>query len=218
MIKLIGVSKTYRTTLGPNRVLDNITAKFPANKNIGILGLNGAGKSTLLRIAAGVELPDSGRVVRTGKISWPIGFKGGFNGSLSGEENCRFVARIYGEDVDRVVSFTYEFSELRDYFYMPVKTYSTGMKARLAFGLSMVIDFNVYLVDETTAVGDKLFRRKCRRAFRARRERSSVIMVSHNLRTIEKYCEKCAVLTRGELVMFDSVGEAAKVYRRVRRR
>ena len=103
MIKLVGISKSYRTRSGPNRVLRNITAKFPKNQNIGILGLNGAGKSTLLRIAAGVEAPDEGHVLRKGKISWPLGFKGGFNGSLTGEENCRFVSRIYGEDVDRVV-------------------------------------------------------------------------------------------------------------------
>jgi capsular polysaccharide transport system ATP-binding protein len=217
MIKLDGISKTYATNTGPNRVLKHITAKFPSNQNIGILGLNGAGKSTLLRIMAGVELPDEGNVVRKGKVSWPIGFKGGFNGSLTGEENCRFVARIYGEEVDRVVGFTQDFSEIGNYFYMPVRTYSSGMKARLAFGLSMAIDFNVYLVDETTAVGDKPFRRKCRRAFRERRERSSVIMVSHSMSTIEDYCEKCAVLSRGALRMFDSVQEAAEVYKRVKR-
>ena len=217
MIKLVGISKTYQTNTGPNQVLKKITAKFPRNQNIGILGLNGAGKSTLLRIAAGVEAPDEGQVIRKGKVSWPIGFKGGFNGSLSGEENCRFVARIYGEDVDRVVGFTHEFSEIGNYFYMPVRTYSSGMKARLAFGLSMAIDFTVYLVDEITAVGDKPFKRKCRRTFLERRERSSVIMVSHNMRTIEEYCDKCAVLSRGALKMFDSVEEAAKVYKKVQR-
>ena len=160
--------------------------------------------------------PDEGTVVRKGKVSWPIGFRGGFNGSLSGEENCRFVARIYGESVDRVVGFTEDFSELGNYFHMPVRTYSSGMKARLAFGLSMAIDFNVYLVDETTAVGDKPFRKKCRRAFLERRERSSVIMVSHSMSTIREYCDICAVLDRGSLQMFDSVDEAAELYKKVK--
>jgi capsular polysaccharide transport system ATP-binding protein len=218
MIKLVGVSKTYMTKKGPSRILDNVTAKFPKNQNIGILGLNGAGKSTLLRIMAGVELPDEGEVIRKGKVSWPIGFRGGFNGSLSGEENCRFVARLYDENIDRVVGFAHDFSEIGKYFYLPVRTYSSGMKARLAFGLSMAIDFNIYLVDEVTAVGDKPFRRKCRAAFAERRERASVIMVSHSMKTIEEYCDRGAVLFQGKLKMFDTVDDAARMYRKAQRK
>lgn len=212
MIRLEHVYKTYPTIAGPNVVLDDVCVAFPEHESVGILGRNGAGKSTLLRIISGVEKPDSGQVSRTGRVSWPLGFAGGFSPSLSGEENCRFVARIYGESVDRVVASARDFAELGDYFYMPVRTYSSGMRARLAFGLSMAVDFDVYLVDEVTAVGDKQFQEKCRRAFAARQERSSVIIVSHNLSVIRSYCKRCAVLSHGRLRIFDSVKEAARAY------
>jgi capsular polysaccharide transport system ATP-binding protein len=212
VIELTDVSKAYATLRGSNQVLDAVSFTFPARTNIGILGRNGAGKSTLLRIVAGTEQPDSGQVQRLGSVSWPIGFSGGFNGSLSGEENCRFVARIYGTDVDDVVGFTMDFAELGDYFHMPVKTYSSGMKARLAFGLSMAIEFDAYLVDEVTAVGDAQFQRKCRKAFDQRSGRSSVIIVSHQINTIKDYCERCAVLSAGRLIEFASVDEARRAY------
>lgn len=212
MISLENVTKVYPTLTGGHVVLDAVSFSFPPCTNVGILGKNGSGKSTLLRIIAGTEQPDTGRVRRAGAISWPIGFAGGFNGSLSAEENCRFVARIYGADIDEVVGFTLDFSELGDYFYMPVRTYSSGMRARLAFGLSMAIEFDAYLVDEVTAVGDAAFQEKCRRAFQERSGRSSVIIVSHNLRTIEDYCSHCAVLRHGKLLSFDSVDKARKIY------
>ena len=212
MIEVHNLSKAYPLRRGTNQVLDDISITFPSGENIGILGRNGEGKSTLLRILANIEQPDSGDVIRHQRVSWPIGFAGGFNGSLSGEENTRFVARIYGADVDEVSEYTLEFSELKDYFFMPVRTYSMGMRSRLAFALSMAIDFSVYLIDEVTAVGDKPFQQKCRDAFTERRQRSSVILVSHNLGTVKQYCEKCAVLTDGKLQLFDSVDEAAGVY------
>lgn len=212
MIELDQVCKTYATRTGRNVVLDSVSFSFPAHTNVGILGRNGSGKSTLLRILAGTEEADSGTVVRRGSVSWPIGFSGGFNGSLNGEENCRFVARIYGVDVDEVVGFTMDFAELGDYFYMPVKTYSSGMRARLAFGLSMAIDFDAYLVDEVTAVGDSNFQAKCRAAFEARSGRSSVIIVSHHIGTVKEYCQRCAVIKKGKLVYFDNVDEAERFY------
>ncbi len=212
MIELDNVCKVYPTKHGENVVLDRVSYTFPKQTNVGILGKNGAGKSTLLRIIAGTEQADSGGVKRAGIVSWPIGFSGGFNGSLSGEENCRFVARIYGADIDEVVGFTAEFAELSDYFYMPVKTYSSGMRARLAFGLSMAIEFDAYLVDEVTAVGDSNFQQKCRKAFAERSGRSSVIIVSHQLATIRDYCQKCLVLTAGRLRAFDSVEAAQAAY------
>lgn len=212
MIELSQISKAYATRSGSNVVLDRVSFSFPPRTNIGILGKNGAGKSTLLRIIAGTEQADSGTIRRQGVVSWPIGFTGGFNGSLSGEENCRFVARIYGADIDEVVGFTMEFAELGEYFYMPVKTYSSGMRARLAFGLSMAIEFDAYLVDEVTAVGDATFQQKCRKAFQERSDRSSVIIVSHDLGTVRNYCTRCAVLKNGKLLVFDSVDEASAVY------
>jgi capsular polysaccharide transport system ATP-binding protein len=210
MIELRSVCKTYHTSAGPNCVLDGIDIRFPACKSIGILGRNGAGKSTLLRIIGGAELPDAGKVIRRGRISWPIGFSGGFNGSLTGEENCRFVSRIYGQDVDYVLDATRDFADIGAYFTMPVRTYSSGMRARLAFALSMAIDFDVYLVDEVTAVGDKQFQDKCREAFAERRERSSIIIVSHQAATLKQYCDRFAVLRDGRLKVFDDFDQAAE--------
>lgn len=210
MIELRGICKTYQTSAGPNCVLDNVDLRLPARQSVGILGRNGAGKSTLLRIIGGAELPDAGEVIRRGRISWPIGFGGGFNGSLSGEENCRFVARIYGQDVDYVIDETRDFADIGAYFHMPVRTYSSGMRARLAFALSMAIDFDVYLVDEVTAVGDKQFQEKCRQAFAERRERSSIVMVSHQPTTLKQYCRSFAVLREGRLALFDDFDQAAE--------
>ena len=214
VIELREVTKAYRTHAGEHVVLDRISLGFAPRENVGILGRNGAGKSTLLRIVGGAEHPDAGEIVRRGRVSWPIGFGGGFNGSLSGEENCRFVARIYGADVDEVVEHTRSFAEIGEYFREPVRTYSSGMRARLAFGLSMAVEFDVYLVDEVTAVGDKPFQEKCRRAFADRRETSSVIMVSHQLSTIKEYCNRFVLLVDGRLEVFDDLAVVEKEYRR----
>lgn len=212
MIELRGITKAYRTPYGPNVVLDDISVRLPPRESIGIVGRNGAGKSTLLRIIGGAEMPDAGEVIRRGKVSWPIGFSGGFNSSLTGEENCRFVARIYSQEVDRVVDEAREFADIGNYFYMPVRTYSSGMRARLAFGVSMTMDFDVYLVDEVTAVGDARFRTKCREAFAARSERASLVMVSHSLETLREYCTCGALLEAGALRLFTSIDEAAAAY------
>jgi capsular polysaccharide transport system ATP-binding protein len=212
MIELRNITKIYRTPYGPNVVLDDISIQLPPRQSIGIVGRNGAGKSTLLRIVGGAEMPDSGEVIRRGKVSWPIGFSGGFSISLTGEENCRFVARIYSQDVDRVVDEAREFADIGDYFYMPVRTYSSGMRARLAFGVSMTIDFDVYLVDEVTAVGDTRFRTKCKQAFAERSERASLVMVSHQLDTLREYCTMGALLEGGALRIYDSIDEAAAAY------
>ena len=212
MIVLDGISKSYRKNTGWHEVLRDISVTFPKGRSIGILGRNGSGKSTLLRIIGGVEQPDSGRINREMKVSWPVGFTGGIHGDLTGRENARFVARIYGEDLGYVVRFTQEFAELGDYFDMPIQTYSAGMRARLSFGLSMACEFECYLVDEVTAVGDFVFQKKCKEMFAERRERASVIMVSHNVKTIEEYCDTAAVLGSGHIEFFENVKEAVTAY------
>lgn len=211
MLELRHVTKIYQTSSGANVVLSDLSLELPARESIGVLGSNGAGKSTLLRIISNAEAPTAGEVIHHGRVSWPIGFAGGFNGSLTGEENCRFVARIYGQDVDWVVEQTYAFAEIGRYFYEPVRTYSSGMRARVAFGLSMAIDFDLYLVDEVTAVGDKAFRRKCHAAFAARRERAGLLMVSHDMATLSEYCDRCILLHKGTASIYGSVEEAAAV-------
>jgi len=215
MIELRDVTKAYRTRHGVNVVLYEINAFIGPGECVGILGRNGAGKSTLLRIIGGAEMPDSGEVIRSGRVSWPIGFSGGFNSSLSGEENCRFVARIYSQDVDAVVDDTREFAELGEYFYEPVRTYSSGMRARLAFGLSMAVDFDVYLVDEITAVGDTRFKEKCKQAFHERRERSGLIMVSHQFKTLREFCHRGAIVRNGHLRMHDDIESAIREYKQL---
>lgn len=213
MIEFNNLTKAYQTGSGMHVVLDDITATFPSRVSFGIVGRNGAGKSTLLRILGGAELPDAGTVNRTGRVSWPIGFSGGFSPALTGEENCRFVARIYDADIDDVTEFARGFADIGAYFSEPVRTYSSGMRARLAFGLSMAIDFDTYLVDEVTAVGDSSFQARCREAFAERRERSAVIIVSHNLETITQYADRYALIRRGKLEIFDDIDEISRIYK-----
>lgn len=212
MIELINVSKTYRTANGVKQVLKPCSLSFPKGRNIGLLGINGAGKSTLLRMIAGSEAPTTGLIKRNVKMSWPLGFSGGFNGSMTGAENLRFVSRIYGADIKQVTEFVKEFSELGDYLNMPIRSYSSGMKARLAFGLSMAIDFDCYLVDEITGVGDRRFQEKCRDAFKARSETSSLIMVSHSMPTLKEHCDMGLVLSGGELTFFEDINDAIDNY------
>ncbi|WP_409587007.1 ABC transporter ATP-binding protein [Vibrio rotiferianus] len=193
-------------------MLKPCSTTFPKGRNIGLLGINGAGKSTLLRIIAGAEAPTSGKIKRNVKMSWPLGFSGGFNGSMTGAENLRFVSRIYGADIKQVTEFVRDFSELGDYLDMPIRSYSSGMKARLAFGLSMAIDFDCYLVDEITSVGDSQFQAKCRDAFKARGEKSSLIMVSHSMSTLKEHCDMGLVLSSGELRFFEDINHAIDNY------
>ena len=160
MIALEHVYKSYPLKEGRNLVLNDVNLRMEEGKNIAILGLNGAGKSTLIRIIGGAEAPDRGRVIRTSRVSWPIGFAGCFHGSLSGRENLRFVSRIYGADIRKVTEYVENFAELGPYLDMPVKTYSSGMRSKLAFGLSMAIQFDFYLIDEAFSVGDAPFRKK----------------------------------------------------------
>lgn len=212
MIILQNICKSYKTPFGKKIVLDNINMVFEKGKNIGILGLNGAGKSTLMRILCGTERPDSGTVIRKGRVSWPIGFSGGFHGSLTGRENLRFASRIYGVDIHNVTSFVEDFAELGQYMDMPIKTYSSGMKAKLAFGLSMAIGFDFYLIDEAHAVGDATFRRKSVEVFNERKKNSTLIVVSHSPSVVKENCDTAAILFGGILYQYDNLDAAFSVY------
>lgn len=214
MIALDAVSKTYRTRQGGRRiVLDQVSVEFPDGCNVGVLGTNGAGKSTLIRLLAGSELPDRGRITRDGRVSFPLGYGGTFHGALSGRENVLFIARVYGADRRKMIDYVADFAELGGYFDMPVNTYSAGMRARLAFGSCLAIDFDTYLIDEVTEIGDERFRRKCAFAFRERLRRSDIILVTHNIRTIRQYCDCGAVLADGALRLYDDVPSALGAYR-----
>ncbi len=216
MIEFRNITKTYELNGGKrNTILDKISFKFPDNQNIGVLGVNGAGKSTLLRLIAGTEYPDSGKIIRKGKYSWPLGFSGSFHPSLTGIENLRFACRIYNADIKFVTEFVKDFSELGKYIDEPIKSYSSGMRSRLAFSLSMAIDFDVYLVDEIMGVGDQGFQKKCHDAFTAKRETSSVIMVSHSMPTIRDYSDIAILLTGEHLEIYESVDEAIEIYERL---
>jgi capsular polysaccharide transport system ATP-binding protein len=215
MIRLDHVSKAYRTRNGTKVVLNRANATFVAGHNYGILGVNGAGKSTLIRLIAGSELPDRGTVRRDARVSFPLGFGGTFHGALSGRENAAFIARIYGAPLRATLDYVEDFAELGEYFTMPVNTYSAGMRARLAFAACLAIDFDVYLIDEVTEVGDQRFRRKCAEAFRARMARSDIILVSHNPQTVRQYCDRGAILADGALSLDDDVGVALARHHRM---
>lgn len=212
MIEFRNVSKAYEMNKGKNVILDNVSFKFPEKKNIGVLGVNGAGKSTLLRLIAGSEYANSGKIIRKGKYSWPLGFAGSFHGSLTGIENLRFACRIYDCDIKYVTEYVKDFSELGKYIDEPIKTYSSGMRSRLAFALSMAIDFEVYLVDEIMGVGDKGFQQKCKEAFEAKREKSSIILVSHSMKTIRDYSDVAILLTGESLEIHENVDDAIDLY------
>lgn len=212
MIELRQVSKAYKVGLESNRVLDDVSVTFHTGVSVGVLGLNGAGKSTLLRIIGGAEPPDRGTVYKDVRVSWPIAFGGGFHPSLTGRENTRFIARVYGESPSKFQRFAEEFTELGRYFDMPLRTYSTGMRARLAFAVSMACDFDCYLVDEVTAAGDKRFALRYREAFKQRLRNASVIMVSHNSQTVRQFCSVGAIIHRGKLEMFESLNKALAAY------
>ena len=217
MIQLDRVFKFYKTEGHVKIVLDHASSVFESGYSYGLLGVNGAGKSTTLRLIAGTELPNSGHIRRSVRVSWPLGFAGGFHSLMTGRENVKFVARVYGEDVRRVIDFVEDFSELGDYLDAPVKTYSSGMMSRLAFGMSMAVDFECYLIDEVTAVGDARFQARCQAAFERRRANSDLIFVSHSMQSVKEYCNRAAVLVDGQLIMFDSVDKAIEAYNKLNR-
>jgi capsular polysaccharide transport system ATP-binding protein len=209
------VSKFYRNKGVKKTILSDFSFEFPTDRNVGIMGKNGAGKSTMMRLMAGIEPPDLGHVYRTTRVSWPLGFAGGFNGSMTGIENIRFVSRIYGQDTEKVIAYVKEFAELGPSLRLPIKTYSSGMKARLAFGLSMAINFDVYLIDEITAVGDEDFKKKSKAVFQDKLAKSQIIMVSHSASTIKQHCD-CGLLLEGNQIRyFDAVEDLLEAYKEI---
>lgn len=212
MITLENVTKRYSTRLGSRVVLDQINLTLHPGEKVGILGRNGAGKSTLIRLISGAESPTSGHVHRQMSISWPLAFSGGFQGSLTGLDNLRFICRVYNTDIEKAISFVEEFTELGIYFREPVKTYSAGMRARLAFALSMAIEFDCYLIDEILAVGDTRFHDKCNQELFEKRKDRSIILVSHMPNQIRIHCNVFYVLHEGRIERFDDVDKAYKYY------
>ncbi len=215
MLILDRVTKSYKLKGVRKIILDDLSLVFPHDRNVGIMGQNGEGKSTMMRLLAGVEPPDSGKIYRSQNVSWPLGFAGGFNGSMTGIENIRFVARIYGQDVKRVIEYVTDFAELGPSIRLPIKTYSSGMKARLAFGLSMAINFEIYLIDETTAVGDANFRKKCHSVFKEKLKNSQIIMISHSTQTIKEYCDCGLLLNKGKVTFYDEIDDLLTGYKNV---
>ncbi|WP_111559270.1 ABC transporter ATP-binding protein [Paracoccus sediminilitoris] len=212
MIHLQNICKSYTLNGRRKVVADNITATFPSGVSVALLGRNGAGKSSLLRMISGAMLPSSGKILSTGTISWPVGFAGSFNGELTGEQNCRFVARVYGVNTRQLLAFVEDFAELGDHFYLPFRSYSSGMKSRLAFGLSMAVPFDTYLVDEVSAVGDAAFKAKSNRVFNERMSRSGAVVVSHSMGMLRATCHAGAVLEDGKLTFMPDLEEAIALH------
>jgi len=218
MIILDRVHKAYRTIDGHQVVLQDVSAAIHPGRGLGILGANGAGKSTLIRLLAGTERPDAGRISRGSQaVSFPLGFGGTMHPKLSGLENVKFLARLYNAEEREAIAYVETFAELGTYFRMPVGTYSSGMRARLAFGACLAIQFDVYLIDEVTSVGDERFRVKCLDAFRQRMDRADVIMVTHDFETMRRYCDTGAVLRDGRLTLFDDLEAAIDDHARAMR-
>ncbi len=212
MIEFQKVSKTYHTRGLRRRVFSDLSFRIEPGDSLAICGANGAGKSTLLRLIAGVEHPSGGAIRRSMKTSWPIGFASCFDMGVTGADNARFIARIYDQDEKEVLAYVEDFAQLGVYLRQPVKTYSSGMVSRLAFGISLAISFDCYLVDEVAAAGDVRFRKRCEEELMARRDQGTLIMTSHDPYMLEHYCTRGAVLYSGALVFFDTVAEACNMH------
>jgi capsular polysaccharide transport system ATP-binding protein len=218
MIEFKDVAKSYHIRKFHKQVFTSLNFKIERGDSIGICGANGAGKSTLMRLIAGVEYPSSGTVTRTMSTSWPIGYSSCFQASLTGADNARFISRVYNEREEDILSYVEDFAQLGPYLYQPVHTYSAGMQARLAFGVSLAINFDCYLVDEVTAAGDERFRIRCEEALLERRDNSTLVMISHDPGTLRQYCRRGAVVYGGTVVFYDTMDEANEVHHRLQMR
>ena len=215
MIELRNLSKTYRLNGVSKIVARNINFTFPKGEVVGLVGGNGAGKSTMLRMIAGSVSADSGEIISHGSVSWPVGFAGSFHGDLTGAQNVKFVARVYGIDTGEMLDFTRQFSQLGAHFFLPVRTYSSGMKSRLAFAMSMAVKFDTYLIDEITAVGDGSFVAKSEAILHERLKGSGAIFVSHSLAQVERLCQSGIVLQNGRFFYYARVAKAIEHYQHI---
>ncbi|NIJ09460.1 capsular polysaccharide transport system ATP-binding protein [Sphingomonas vulcanisoli] len=218
MIVFKNVSKVYHIGRFHKHVFNLLNFEILAGESIGICGANGAGKSTLMRLIAGVEVPTTGIVTRNMTTSWPIGYTSCFQSSLTGADNVRFIARIYDQPEDKVIQFVEDFAQLGPYLHQPVHTYSAGMGARLAFGVSLAVDFDCYLIDEVTAAGDERFRARCEQELMHRRDNATLIMTSHDPGVLRQYCKRGAVVYDGSLIFYDTIEEANDVHHRLQMR
>lgn len=215
MFELRNVTKSYLTPNGRRYVFRNLSLAIPPGKNIGLIGRNGAGKSTLMRLLGGADVPDSGTIVTDRSISWPVGLTGGFQGSMTGRDNIKFVCRVYGATGDAMrekIRYVQEFAEIGDWIDEPIKTYSSGMRSRVAFGLSMAFDFDYYLIDEVMSVGDAQFKRKCADVFKDKLQKANVVLVSHSMPEIEKLCDIVLLVRDGGIQVYEDVAEGIKAY------
>ena len=216
MILVEDVHKRYQTDHGPGRwILQGVNLTIPRTVNVGLIGGNGAGKSTLLRIIAGIDQPNRGRVERRCSVSWPMGFGGGLQGSLTGRQNAKFVCRVHGhqDDISDRLAFIQDFAQIGEAFDEPVKTYSSGMRSRLQFALSLAFDFDVYISDEVTAAGDAAFKQKAATAFKQLANHAGLIMVAHGEGTLKQFCSAGIWLHQGRAHWFDQIDDALKAYK-----
>jgi capsular polysaccharide transport system ATP-binding protein len=212
MIRVSGLVKDYETATGTHRALDNVNFTLGRGEKMGVLGLNGAGKSTLIRLLSGIEPPTKGRIERHMSLSWPLGLHGGFHPNLTGNDNARFISRIYGRSFKDIRERVDDFAELGKFMSEPLRTYSSGMRARLAFGLSLAIEFDCYLIDEVIGVGDQRFQRKSyEELFEKRRDRA-LVLASHHAPFTKEYCRKALILHNGRAKIFDDVDLAIDIY------
>ena len=210
MIRFRNVSKHFMTPDGRKVLLRDANIVFPTGRSVGLLGRNGAGKTTLMQMIGGSIKPNSGTIEKTGTISWTVGFAGSFNQQMTGAQNTKFVARIYGVDTGSLLAYVEDFAELGGHFHMPVRNYSSGMKSRLAFGISIGIPFDTYLVDEVTSVGDAAFKKKSRLAFLNRMKTAGAVVVTHSMAQMRQLCHSGAVLENGTLTYFDDIEDAIR--------
>jgi len=221
MITLNNVTKYFHTKHGKNYILKDMSITIPSETNIGILGRNGAGKSTIMRMLGHIEFPNKGSITSDHTFSWPLGLGGGFVGKMTGKANVRFVCRLYGRNekqIEEIITFVKDFSELGNYFDMPIETYSSGMKGRLSFGLSLAFDFDYMLIDETLSVGDARFRKKSKEALMKKIEHCHVLLVSHDMGTLKDICDAGIVVNQGQMYYYNDINDAITEYENINKK